>query len=58
MRRILSRKWFWILVTSVAPLLWQVLAGAPSEVVAPPSAAQAEAAHALCHRFDPRTCPR
>lgn len=59
MRRILTRKWFWLLVTSVAPVLWQVLAGAPSDDLAPqpPSAAEAKAVKALCHRLDPHACP-
>lgn len=58
MKRILTRKWFWLLVTTAGPALWQVLAGdpAPPAATQAESAAQAKAVRALCHRLDPKAC--
>jgi len=58
MKRILTRKWFWILVTTAAPALWQVLTEKPAEeaVSQTESARQLKAAMAICERLDPKHC--
>ncbi len=58
MKRILTRKWFWILVTTAAPALWHVLTDTPAEEAAAQAetAAQLKAAIAICERLDPGRC--
>lgn len=58
MKRILTRKWFWILVTTATPALWHVLSENPDEEAASQaeSARQLKAAMAICERLDPKRC--
>ena len=58
MKRILTRKWFWVLVTTAGPSLWQVLTATPADEAAAQaeSAQQLKAAMAICERLDPKHC--
>ena len=58
MSRIFTRQWFWILVTTVVPVLWQVLSEKPADAAAAraASAEQLKAAMAICQRVDPQHC--
>lgn len=58
MKRILTRKWFWILVTTAVPALWQVLAEKPADqaAAAAESAEQLKAAMAICQSLTPKAC--
>lgn len=58
MARILTRNWFWILATTVVPLLWQVLVAAPQDEAAGQAATARElkAAHDICKRLDMAGC--
>ncbi len=51
MARIFTRKWFWILLTSVGPVLWGVLAVTPEE-----DAAATATTAAVCERMGRRPC--
>ena len=58
MSRILTRKWFWILLTSVGPVLWGVLATSPEETARSQAAtaAQIKAVAAVCEKLGQRPC--
>lgn len=58
MARIVTRKWFWILATTLVPVLWSVLTASPEADAAREAegAAQLKAAMAICERLDPKAC--
>ena len=58
MLRIFTRNWFWLLVTTIVPVLWTVLTEQPADEAASraDSAAQLKAATALCQRLDHGAC--
>lgn len=55
MARIFTRKWFWILLTTLVPALWQVLSEKPADEAAA-NAEQARAVATLCQHLDPKAC--
>ncbi len=58
MKRILTRKWFWLLVGTAAPALWQVLtADALADAARQgESAARLKAAMEVCRHLEPMAC--
>lgn len=58
MERIFTRKWFWLLVTTIAPVLWSVLTATPEQEAAKQAsgASELKAAMAICERLDPSNC--
>ena len=58
MARIFTRNWFWLLMTTLVPVLWQVLTANPAEEAAQQaaSAAQIKAALAVCQKMESGPC--
>ena len=58
MARIFTRNWFWLLMTTLVPVLWQVLTANPADEAAEQaaSAAQIRAALAVCQKMDAGPC--
>lgn len=58
MARIFTRNWFWLLVTTLVPVLWQVLTADPTQEAAEQKAQaeQIKAALAVCEKLEQGPC--
>ena len=58
MARIFTRNWFWLLATTLVPVLWGVLTADPAKEAAEQaaSAAQIKAALAVCQKMESGPC--
>ena len=58
MARIFTRNWFWMLMTTLVPVLWGVLTADPAQEAAEQKAQaeQIKAALAVCQKLDTGPC--